>query len=54
MTISRALFTTLFALALTTAVVAQQIAFTWEDLPAHSALPQAKPASRSATSSSPP
>jgi peptidoglycan-N-acetylglucosamine deacetylase len=40
MTISGALFTTLFALALTTAVVAQQIAFTWDDLPAHSALPQ--------------
>ena len=39
MTISPALLTALFALAITTIAPAQQIAFTWDDLPAHSALP---------------
>ena len=39
MTTSRALFTALFVLAITTVAPAQQIAFTWDDLPAHSALP---------------
>ena len=36
---SRALQTVLFCLVLRAPVYAQQIAFTWDDLPAHSALP---------------
>ena len=39
MIISRALHTLLFCLVLTATVSAQQIVFTWDDLPAHSALP---------------
>ena len=39
-TISRALFTAIFAVAIPAVTNAQQIAFTWDDLPAHSALPQ--------------